>query len=113
MEKFSAKKKTAVIKLSGLSYGEIAAKTAVSKGTVANIVAELKAGAFPEAADVTEQVELLRELSLELEHSGLSPGQCTVDLAVLGHIKECGPDAADMSIALTCLQNGIVGRRMK
>ena len=41
-EKLSAKKKASVIRLylSGLSYDEIAAKTGVSKGTVANIVAE-------------------------------------------------------------------------
>lgn len=98
MDKLSAKKKTTVIKLylSGLSYDEIAVKTGVSKGTVANIVAELKAGAFPEAADAAEQIELLRELSLDLKHSGLSPGQCAVGLTVLNRVKECGLEAADI-----------------
>ncbi len=98
MEKLSAKKKVSVVRLylSGLSYDEIAAKSGVSKGTVANVVAELKAGAFPEAADLPEQVELLRELSLDLKHSGLSPGQCALGLAVLGRIKECGLDSADI-----------------
>jgi DNA repair exonuclease SbcCD ATPase subunit len=98
MEKLSGKKKVSVVRqyLSGLSYDQIAVKSGVSKGTVANVVAELKAGAFPEAADVAEQVELLRELSLDLKNSGLSPGQCVVGLAVLGRIKECGLDAADI-----------------
>ena len=49
MEKLTAKKRLTVVKqyLSGLSYNEIAAKTGTSKGTVANVVTELKAGAFP------------------------------------------------------------------
>ena len=98
MEKLSPKKKLSLVRLylSGLSYDEIAVKTGVSKGTVANVVTELKAGAFPEAADAAEQIELLRELSLDLKHSGLSPGQCGVGLAVISRIKECGLDAADI-----------------
>lgn len=82
--------------MSGLSYDEIAAKCGVSKGTVANIVTDLKAGVFPEAADGAEQIELLRELSLDLKHSGLSPGRCAVGLSVLNRINECGLEASDM-----------------
>ena len=98
MEKLTMKKKLAVVRqyLSGLSYDEIAAKSGISKGMVANIVAELKGGGFPEAADVGEQIELLRELSLDIKHSGLTPGQCAVGLALLNRINECGLDAADI-----------------
>jgi len=98
MEKLTTKKKLAAVRLylSGMSYDEIAAKTGISKGMVAKIVAELKAGGFPEAADVGEQIQLLRELSLDLKHSGLTPGQCAVGLAVLNRINECGLDAADI-----------------
>ena len=61
MERLSARKKANIVwlYLSGLSYDEIAAKYGVSKGTVANVIADLKAGRFPEAADVVEQLELL------------------------------------------------------
>ena len=74
MEKLSTKKKLTVVRqyLSGFSYDEIAVKTGVSKGTVANVVADLKAGSFPEAADTGEHIELLRELSLDLKRSGYS-----------------------------------------
>jgi predicted nucleic acid-binding Zn-ribbon protein len=98
MERLTAKKKLAVVRLylSGLSYDEIAAKTGVSKGTVANVVAELKAGTVPEAADVTEQIELLRELSIDLKQSKLTPGQCAVGLILLSRISECGLDPADI-----------------
>ena len=54
MDRLSPKKKVAVVRdyLSGLSYDEIAAKHGVSKGTVSNVVADLKAGRFPEVGDV-------------------------------------------------------------
>jgi len=98
MEKLTVKKKLAVVRLymSGLSYDEIAARIGVSKGTVANVVAELKAGSFPEAADVGEHIELLRELSIDLKRVGLSPGQCATGLVLLNRISECGLDPADI-----------------
>jgi transcriptional regulator with XRE-family HTH domain len=98
MERLTAKKKLAVIRLylSGLSYDEIAVKCGVSKGTVANVVAELKAGTVPEAADVAEQIELLRELSIDLKQSKLTPGQCATGLILLTRITECGLDPADI-----------------
>ncbi len=98
MERLSARKKVAVVRqyLSGLSYDEIAAKSGISKGTVANVVADLKAGRFPEAADVVEHIELLRELSLDLKRSKLTPGQCATGLTVLTRISECGLDPADI-----------------
>jgi len=98
MERLTAKKRLAIARLyfSGLSYDEIAAKSGVSKGTVANVVAELKAGTIPEAADVGEHIELLRELSLDLKRSNLTPGQCAVGLILLTRISECGLDPADI-----------------
>ena len=98
MERLSARKKLGIVRqyLSGSSYDEIAAKSGVSKGTVANVVAELKAGRFPEAADIVEQIELLRELSFNLKRSKLTPGQCATGLAVLTRINECGLTPADI-----------------
>lgn len=98
MERLSVRKKVAVVRqyLSGLSYDEIAAKGGVSKGTVANVVADLKAGRFPEAADAVEHIELLRELSLDLKLSKLTPGECALGLAVFTRIGECGLDPAEI-----------------
>jgi uncharacterized phage infection (PIP) family protein YhgE len=98
MEKLSAKKKVAVVRLylSGLSYNEIAAKSRVSKGTVANVITDLKMGEFPEAADLVDQIELLRELSLDLKRSKLTPGQCALGLIVLTRTLECGLDPGDI-----------------
>ena len=99
MERLTAKKKLAVVRLylSGLSYDDIAARSGVSKGTVANVATELKAGMIPEAADVGEYIELLRELSFDLKRSELTPGQCAVGLILLKQISECGLDPADIN----------------
>jgi transposase len=98
MERLTAKRKLAVVRLylSGLSYGEIAAKIGVSKGTVANVVTELKAGTIPGAADIGEHIELLRELSIDLKQSNLTPAQCAIGLILLTRISECGLDPADI-----------------
>jgi transposase len=98
MERLSASKKQTIIKLylSGFSYDEIAAKCGVSKGTVANVVTELKAGKFPEATDAAEHIDQLRELSQDLRRSRLTPGQCATGLILLTRINECGLDAADV-----------------
>jgi len=99
MERLTAKKKLAVVRLyfSGLSYDDIAARSGVSKGTVANVATDLKAGMIPEAADVGEYIELLRELSFDLKRSELTPGQCAVGLILLKQISECGLDPADIN----------------
>jgi len=98
LEKLSLRKQLVVVRLylSGLSYDEIAAKGGVSKGTVANIVSELKAGRFPDIGNVSEQLELLRELAIELKQSGLTPVRAATGIAVLSHLQEFGLEPTDM-----------------
>ena len=96
MDKLTTQKKLNIIRLyfTGLSYDEIAVKTGISTGSITNIITDLKAGRIPEAADVVEQVELLRELSTDLKHSNLTLGQCVIGIVVLNRIKECGLDTS-------------------
>ena len=98
MEKLNAKKRLAVVKLflSALSYNEISVKTGISKGAVSGVIADLKGGVFPEFTDLADQVEVLRELSLDLKHSGQTPVQCAVGLAALNRIDECGLEITDI-----------------
>ena len=98
MEKLSLRKQLVVVRLylSGLSYDEIAAKGGVSKGTVANIVSELKAGRFHETGNVSEQLELLRELAVELKQTGLTLGQAAAGVAVLSYLEEFGLEPATL-----------------
>jgi len=98
MEKLSNRKQVMIVRmyLNGFSYDEIAAKVGVSKGTVANVIAELKAGRFPEASDVREQIEFLRELAVDLRKSGLTPGRAVVGIAVLSCLQELAVEPADI-----------------
>ncbi len=98
MEKLSSRKRMVIVGLylNGLAYDEIAAKASVSKGTVANIVSELKAGRFPEASNVSEQLELLRELAIDLRRCKLTPGRAAAGVAVLSHLQEFGLEPTDI-----------------
>ncbi len=98
MEKLSARKRGAILGdyLSALPYSEIAAKEHVSTGAISGVVADLKAGRFPEVGDIGEQIEQLKELSLDLKRANLTPGKCAVGLMVLARINECGLEPADI-----------------
>ena len=92
MEKLSLKKILLVIRLyfEGLSYSEIAVKAGVSKGSVSNIILELKAGKFPQYGDLSEQLDMLRELAVDLKRTGTTPVQAAVGISVLSRLQELG-----------------------
>ena len=50
------KMKAIILYLQGYSYDEIVKKTGVSKGTVFNIISDLKAGLFPEISTIPEEI---------------------------------------------------------
>ena len=72
--------------LSGLSYSEISAKAGVAKGTVANRVADLKAGQILEVHEAAEQMELLRELAIDLGNLKLTAGQALAGVAMISRL---------------------------
>ena len=98
MEKFSMKKQLTIVRLylNGLSYSQIVAKTGVSQGTVANVIAALKAGQFPEAQLPAEQIELLHELATDLHHLKLNLSQAIAGLAALSRLHDLGIEPAEI-----------------
>ncbi len=98
MEKLSLKKKLLIIRLytEGLSYSEIAIKASVGKGTVANVITDLKIGRFPEFGDLSEQLELIRELAIDLRRSRLTPVQSAVGITVLSRLQELGVEPGEI-----------------
>jgi len=98
MQKISLQKQTAVVRwyLSGLAYSDIVKKTGVSKGTVANIVADLRAGHILEVTDAAEQLDLLRELAVDLYHLKLSPGQAIAGISVMSLLQKLGIEPAEI-----------------
>jgi myosin heavy subunit len=98
MQKMSLQKQSDVIRLylSGLSYSEISSKAGVAKGTVANIITELKAGHILDVQESHEQMELLREIAIDLHNLKLTPGQALTGVAIISHLRELGVEPADI-----------------
>jgi transcriptional regulator with XRE-family HTH domain len=96
VQKLSLRKQLAIVRLylSGFSYDEIAAQAGVSKGTVANVIMDLKAGRILNIHETAEQLELLRELAVDLRRLRLNPGQAVAGLAVLSHLQTLGIEPA-------------------
>jgi len=74
----------------GFSYDEIARTLMIAKGSVANIIENLKQGKFPEFKHVLEQVDALRELAVSLRKSNLNVGQTLVGLSFYQRIAKLG-----------------------
>ena len=98
MEKLSLSKQLSIVRLylGGFSYGEIAAKAGVSKGSVSNVITELRAGRILDVQEPVEQLDLLRELAIDLRRCRLTPGQTLAGLTVLSRLQELGVDPGDI-----------------
>lgn len=99
MDKLSLRKKLLIVRLylAGLSYAEIGSKANVSTGAVSNTVVELKAGQLPGVEDITDQIEVLRDLVVGLKQSQVTPVQAVVGLAVLSHLDELGIEPKEIA----------------
>lgn len=105
MIKLSMEKKLLIIRLyfDGLSYAEIASKAGASTGTVANTVAELKAGQLPGIEDINDQLDVLRELAVGLKEAQMTPVQAAVGLYVLNHLNQVGVEPKEIAqVATLC-----------
>ena len=104
MPEVSLQKRLTVVRLflEGWSYDEISTRAGVGKGTVASIVNDLKAGHFPEAHDLREQVEILREVAVEFRRSSLTVGQVAAGLTCFQRLVSLGvePEELERFVAL-------------
>lgn len=82
MREIPLKKRLEVLALylRGLPYDSIVTNTGVSKGSVAAIVDELKAGKIPGFKDLRDVAEELRELSIKLKKQGLGASEARLGL---------------------------------
>jgi len=98
VDKLSLRKQMTIVRLylNGSSYSEISTRAGVSKGTVANVVSDLKAGRILDVQEPAEQLELLRELSIDLRRCRLTPGQAVAGLAALSRLQALGVEPGDI-----------------
>jgi DNA repair exonuclease SbcCD ATPase subunit len=98
VDKLPVSKIKSIIKLylNGCSYSEIGAKVGVSKGTISNVITDLKSGKFAEAGDVSEQIELLHDLAIDLKKYRMTAGQAVAGVNALTRLHELGLEAIDL-----------------
>lgn len=98
MKELSATKAASILRMyfAGFSYEEIAVKNNVSKGTVFNVIADLKNGLFPEAANLAEDIELLREAAIDLKNAKLTPVKVVVGISLLSTLASLNIEPSDL-----------------
>jgi predicted nucleic acid-binding Zn-ribbon protein len=99
MKEISRAKRQEVVQyyLLGHSYEEIARETGVSHGTVANIVREVDNGALAIPGSAFDQVNDLRQLSLDLKKKSLEPSHALLGLLLFERLRALGisPELVD------------------
>ena len=80
----------------GLPYEEIATHVGMGKGSVVNVIKDLRAGEFPQSQGFEEQLELLRETAVRLKSSELSPTQAYIGLSAYQGICELGVEPGEI-----------------
>jgi len=98
MREISTKKRMKVIKLylDGLPYDEIVRRTGVSKGSVVNIINELKQGLHPGFEEISDQVDFLRDLAVELRRLNISPWQAQSGASLFWRLLHLGVEPVDL-----------------
>ncbi len=99
MKELSAAKSVAIARMyfAGYTYDEIAVKHNVSKGTVFNVVTDLKGGLFPEAASLGEEIDLLREAAIDLKNAKLTPVKAVVGLSLLSTLTALNIEPSELN----------------
>jgi predicted nucleic acid-binding Zn-ribbon protein len=98
MQALSLRKRLAVIQhvLRGDSYDVTATRTGVSKGGVAGVIADLKAGLIPEVQEPAELIDLLREVAVECRKANITPERAMIGLIVLSRLQELQIEPAEI-----------------
>lgn len=102
MREIPTKKRMKVLKLhlEGHPYDEIAGKVGIAKGSVVNIIKELREGKYPEFTSALEILDELRDLSVRLRRSNVSISQAIVGLKLYERLSFVEPDKLDSFIRM-------------
>ncbi len=83
--------------LGGHSYQTISERVGVSKGTIANVMNELRDGEIPIVQGIEEVADILRELAVEIRRSGLSIPQASLGIIAIRSLAAVGVAPQDIS----------------
>lgn len=74
----------------GLSYDKIVRETGVAKGSVVNIIRELKERKMPQFADLAEEVQSFRELAVRMRKAHLGVIEAAPGLSFYSRLEKLG-----------------------
>jgi len=102
MREIPMKKRMEVLKLyfEGFPYDEIASKVGIAKGSVVNIIKELRDGKYPEFSSAPEIVDELRDLAVRIRKNNLSISQAIIGLRFYERLKFVELDMLDSYIKM-------------
>ena len=88
----TARKKMNVVRfyLQGDSYQQMADKAGVAKGTVVNIIRDLKEGRIDAIGNLSDEIDAFREIAVDLKRSGLTVSQATIGISAFQGISSLG-----------------------
>lgn len=98
MKELTENKKLEVLKLflEGYSYEDIASNCDVAKGTVVNVVNDLRSGRFPEFSEISDLVDSLRQISIELKRNNAGVSEALLGLAFFSRLDGMGVKPPDV-----------------
>ena len=94
MKEITMNNKLKIIKLflSGLSYDDIAMQVGVAKGSVVNIIDQFREGELPIPPGVTEYIDELRKVAIDMKKHGTTISQLKDYIKLHAKIKEMVAD---------------------
>lgn len=107
MKELNVLQKAKVIKLffSGLTYDEIGQQVGIAKGSVVNIVDEFREGDIPFPPGLTEYIDELRKLAVNMKKHDTNITQLTGYLKLHAKLKEMGVGSEQMDAWLDICQD--------
>lgn len=92
MRELAAQQKSMVIKLflEGCSYDEIATKLGIAKGSIANIIEDIRTGSLPLPTDIAGYMDGLRKIAVDMRKNNTNVYELTPCLMIHNKLKSMG-----------------------
>lgn len=106
MPSITQRKKMNVVRyyLQGYTYQEIADKTQISKGSAVAILSDLRQGKFYGLENISDEIEALREIAVDLRRRDLSLSHAILGLSAFQGIEALGVQPADIKSVVEMCQ---------
>ncbi len=102
------REQTVKLFLNGLPYDDISWKLRIGKGSVVNIINEFREGALSLSGDMTDYVDELRHVVVDLKKHEVTSGQMRAFLRFHNRLKDVGEDDEGIEEMLDVLREDMI-----